>query len=353
MVDKKPEEKEAEPAQAPAAAYGKGGRGGGGGMVAGAIALFAVAVAAGFIEADVVVEHAQGAFDLLFPIPKATPPAASVVKEPPATQAAGTGDSGSTGKKEVEVAAAATEGAAVGAVGAGGGPMVAGFEVPHVFTEAELLPYNGKTEGEPIFLVVCGQVFDVSAGKEYYGTGEGYSVFSGKDATRAFVTGEFSVNETETEEERAARPKPHDVSPMKLEELLGIDDWRQFYHKEDKYHFIGYVTMDVMEEGYYNTEGNPTAKLDALEVRFKEAYAKKDYKEVQQKKYPGCNSSYKAGKGGRVWCADDKLVPRKGQMEWDTSKRCACYTPMFASEHAETLAVYDNCDSAASECKIK
>ena len=152
---------------------------------------------------------------------------------------------------------------------------------------------------------------------------------------------------------QAARPKPHDVNPMKPEELLGVDDWRQFYHKEDKYHFIGYLTMDVMEEGYYNTEGNPTAKMDALEVLFKAAYAKKDYKELQQKKYPGCNSSYKAGKGGRVWCADEKLVPRKGQMEWDTSKRCACYTPVFAGEHAETLAVYDTCDPTAHECKIK
>lgn len=42
-----------------------------------------------------------------------------------------------------------------------------------------------------------------------------------------------------------------------------------------------------------------------------------------------------------------------GQMEWDTSKRCACYTPMFAAEHTETLAVYDKCDPAAYECKIK
>ena len=82
--------------------------------------------------------------------------------------------------------------------------------------------------------------------------------------------------------------------------------------QKDKYHFIGYVTMDAVEEGYYDAEGNPTRKLDTLEALFKEAYAKKDYKEEQQKKYPGCNSSYKAGKGGRVWCADNKLVPRKG-----------------------------------------
>jgi len=342
----------AEPPQAPASAYGRGGRGGGGGMVAGAIALFAVAMAGGFIESEMVVEQAQGMFDLLFPIPNAKALATTVSTPPPpppAQQAGGGSESNSDSESsdsEKEEAPTSTEAAT-------GAPIVAGFEVPHVFTEAELLPYNGQEEDKPIFLVVCGQVFDVSAGKEYYGKGEGYSVFAGKDASRAFVTGEFSVNETETEEERAARPKPHDVTPMKPEELLGIDDWRQFYHKEDKYHFIGYVTMDAVEEGYYDAEGNPTRKLDTLEALFKEAYAKKDYKEEQQKKYPGCNSSYKAGKGGRVWCADNKLVPRKGQMEWDTSKRCACYTPMFAAEHTETLAVYDKCDPAAYECKIK
>lgn len=88
---------------------------------------------------------------------------------------------------------------------------------------------------------------------------------------------------------------------MKPEELLGVDDWRKFYHKEDKYHFIGYLVMDMIEESYYDMEGKPTPKLEALEKLFTNAYAVKEYKEEQQKKYPGCNSSYKAGKGGRVW----------------------------------------------------
>ena len=58
MSNEKPPQ-EQEPPQAPAAAYGRGGRGSGGGVLTGAIALFAVAVAAGFIEADIVVDHAK------------------------------------------------------------------------------------------------------------------------------------------------------------------------------------------------------------------------------------------------------------------------------------------------------
>jgi hypothetical protein len=33
---------------------------------------------------------------------------------------------------------------------------------------------------------------------------------------------------------------------MKPEELLGVDDWRKFYHKEDKYFFLGYLTMATL-----------------------------------------------------------------------------------------------------------
>lgn len=107
-------------------------------------------------------------FDLLFPIPNAKAPATTVSPPPPpppAQQAGGGSESNSDSESsdsEKEEAPTSTEAAT-------GAPIVAGFEVPHVFTEAELLPYNGQEEDKPIFLVVCGQVFDVSAGKEYYG----------------------------------------------------------------------------------------------------------------------------------------------------------------------------------------
>jgi hypothetical protein len=35
------------------------------------------------------------------------------------------------------------------------------------------------------------QVYDVSKGASYYGPGGGYAFFSGKDGSRAFVTGQF------------------------------------------------------------------------------------------------------------------------------------------------------------------
>lgn len=50
-------------------------------------------------------------------------------------------------------------------------------------------------------------MYDVSAGKSYYGKGGGYSFFSGKDATRAYITGCFDTHLT------------HDLRGLKEEEL--------------------------------------------------------------------------------------------------------------------------------------
>jgi len=44
---------------------------------------------------------------------------------------------------------------------------------------------------------------------------------------------------------------------------------------------------------------------------FEEAVGKKEIQKDQVKKYPGCNSQFKTGEGGKVWCGDETLVPRK------------------------------------------
>jgi len=36
------------------------------------------------------------------------------------------------------------------------------------------------------------QVFDVTKGRKHYGPGGGYSFFSGRDGSRAFVSGDFT-----------------------------------------------------------------------------------------------------------------------------------------------------------------
>lgn len=44
-----------------------------------------------------------------------------------------------------------------------------------------------QSEDDHILLAVWGRVFDVSAGKEFYGKGQSYALFAGHDCTKAFA----------------------------------------------------------------------------------------------------------------------------------------------------------------------
>ncbi|RYO79295.1 hypothetical protein DL766_006139 [Monosporascus sp. MC13-8B] len=58
------------------------------------------------------------------------------------------------------------------------------------FTPRSLLPYNG-TGGMPVYLAVRGRVFDVSAGRNFYGPGGPYENFAGRDASRGLALHSF------------------------------------------------------------------------------------------------------------------------------------------------------------------
>ncbi len=56
--------------------------------------------------------------------------------------------------------------------------------------------YNGRDPKKPIYVSILGDVFDVTEGRRIYGPGGFYSFFSGKDASRAYVTGCFKEHLT-------------------------------------------------------------------------------------------------------------------------------------------------------------
>lgn len=58
-------------------------------------------------------------------------------------------------------------------------------------TDKELQAYDGKDPTKPIYIALNGTIYDVTAGARVYGPGGSYSIFAGKDAARAFVTGCF------------------------------------------------------------------------------------------------------------------------------------------------------------------
>ncbi|KAF5855376.1 hypothetical protein ETB97_009338 [Aspergillus alliaceus] len=67
---------------------------------------------------------------------------------------------------------------------------------PLTLTPQQLSLYNGTDTSLPIYLSINGSVFDVSANPLVYGPGGHYNFFTGKDATRAFVTGCFQEDQT-------------------------------------------------------------------------------------------------------------------------------------------------------------
>lgn len=58
------------------------------------------------------------------------------------------------------------------------------------FTPRTLLPNNG-TKDKPVYLAVKGKVYDVTAGRNFYGPGGPYENFAGRDATRGLACQSF------------------------------------------------------------------------------------------------------------------------------------------------------------------
>ena len=61
---------------------------------------------------------------------------------------------------------------------------------------------------------MLGQVFDVSKAPQFYGPEGGYGFFAGRDASRAFVTGDF-------DEEGLI----DDVAGLSSSDYIGLDEW--------------------------------------------------------------------------------------------------------------------------------
>ncbi|KAF3926805.1 Neudesin [Dactylellina cionopaga] len=128
---------------------------------------------------------------------------------------------------------------------------------PIYLDEATLSLYNGTDETLPIYLSINGTIYDVTEGKNKYGPGGGYSFFgmiatlfifvgvgdevnrwflselAGRDASRAYITGDFKNDLTwdvsDIDEERVQRALGH---------------WVKFFASHDIYTFVGYLVRD-------------------------------------------------------------------------------------------------------------
>ncbi|CAG0897190.1 unnamed protein product [Darwinula stevensoni] len=103
-----------------------------------------------------------------------------------------------------------------------------------VLTPEELALMTDRDE-KPIYLALLGRIYDVSAGRKRYGPGGSHAFFTGRDGSRAFVTGDFT-DASLTDE----------VSGLSVQDYRRLDEWSDFYDRE--YEYIGKVVWRLYDK---------------------------------------------------------------------------------------------------------
>ena len=95
-------------------------------------------------------------------------------------------------------------------------------------TAEQLKQFDGSDSSKPLYVALKGRIFDVTAGKSFYGPGGAYCMFAGKDASRALA--KMSKNE-------------EDISPsldgLSEKEMGVLNDWENKF--QAKYPVVGRV----------------------------------------------------------------------------------------------------------------
>mmetsp|Transcript_54545 Transcript_54545/g.82640 ORF Transcript_54545/g.82640 Transcript_54545/m.82640 type:complete len:188 (-) Transcript_54545:132-695(-) len=156
---------------------------------------------------------------------------------------------------------------------------VADEEVKLVTWE-QLSPRTGK-DGSDIWLSIMGEVFDVTAGREFYDEGTSYHSFTGNDSSVPYCTGTFTAEEAEK-------------SPTTLsnKDLGGLLSWVQFYRDHETYEFKGFL----IDPRYYDEEGKQTAEMEILQARIKVVEEEKAQKKAERIKKKAERAAQKLAK---------------------------------------------------------
>ncbi|KAL1358130.1 membrane-associated progesterone-binding protein 4 [Arachis duranensis] len=205
-----------------------------------------------------------------------------------------------------------------------------------LFSAEELALFNGTDERLPILLGILGSVFDVTKGKSHYGAGGGYNHFAGRDASRAFVSGNFTGDGL-----------TDSLRGLSSTEVKSVVEWRDFYFKTYKY-------VGKLVGRYYDGQGNPTKYMKGVEAKAARGAQLLDKQKIEEAKLPSCNSRWSQDEGGEVWCdvGHPRMVQRPLEiaLTGKMSKRCACFEESQLNQPG--LEVYEGCDYHANRCKV-
>ncbi|XP_011306236.1 neuferricin [Fopius arisanus] len=212
-----------------------------------------------------------------------------------------------------------------------------------IFDSQELAKFSNPQDG--LYLAILGRVYDVTGGEKHYGPGGGYHGFIGKDATLAFITGDFNGDLTD------------DISSLTNSQAKSIVGWIKFYDEK-------YVYKGKLVGRFYDENGNPTSEYHEFMRKVERADEADTIQEEMKKKFPPCNVEWKPEDGTRVWCSlqsggisrDWVGVPRLFFEEPSKPKsRCACVNLQSSDfhEHQAKFREYQDCPKISSTCYAK
>ncbi|NWX30037.1 NEUFC protein, partial [Notiomystis cincta] len=179
---------------------------------------------------------------------------------------------------------------------------------------------------------------------------------AGRDATRAFASGDFS-----------SAGLVDNVSGLSPPELLSIHSWLSFYSNN-------YDPVGKLVGRFYDENGAPTEALREVEAAIEEALKFQAESEQKQQQFPPCNSEWSSAKGTRFWCSRESGgvhrgwagVPRKLHRPGSPGSRCVCvrssgppWGQPDSSQHSDRgdldnpqLEQYEGCHPLAQQCVL-
>ncbi|XP_068457202.1 neuferricin [Clinocottus analis] len=212
-----------------------------------------------------------------------------------------------------------------------------------LLSRLELSLYDGEEGSRGLYLAILGQVFDVLKGNKHYGPGGAYHFMTGKDASLAFITGDFTE-----------RGQTDDVSSLSPLQVVALYDWLAFYQRD-------YQSVGLLIGRFYSETGQPTEAMLEVEASLAEGRRLKTQSQAEKVRFPACNSEWSAAKGGRVWCSTKSGggergwtgVPRKLFSPGSSGVRCVCVQDASAAEDDPNLQTYDGCRPHAESCSVE
>jgi hypothetical protein len=258
---------------------------------------------------------------------------------------------------------------------------------------------SSKGDSSTLLLSIVGHVFDVTAGPAFYGVDGGYAFFTGTDASRSFVTGDF---------ENDLHDDIEDFTPS---QCSGLHSWLAFYRESTKYPFVGYLDDSRFvlppheragvsaSQGHIQDQGQGQElkvlgpAYDAFVACALQGRAAQDAEAAEASKRAICNRQMNVQAGtGSVWCSrndeaasggettaasSDYYVPRRMLILQATGKavsnassgsgsgsgarasarasvpqeKCVCLPYSEASQRSD-LYLFDGCPADARHCAL-